>query len=449
MKKPLIAVLILFAVAVSTYYPLNYFYPEKVAEAKKFLSIDQRQDEATAKTKLQLTINKNLDSSLAAVLKNESTGQGAVIFSEMIAGTEYISKIVIKGSGDDTATVNVNERSQPTSLEYRGYLMLFDDYVGDTVHLTVRKPNRKYETADEESLVGIKTSGPILGQSRWDILQKKDDSGYRKFLIEQGAAILNIVGCTALKSSLLPTPNTDDSLAFVGCKNITINEDADGTVIKSCENEIIDCAIDTITHLKTIKESNSLDAQTTDEELDEVVEPEKEFVDETVESVIDPKDQDEVFDLMSNIDAVGTLVASFSQTSINEQGLNEKSEGIVSISFAGRQGACKMAARSTTSGTPQAPESSPPDIILPPVAIVNTTTSSVCTGELNEETGQFELEGLMQTNTKAESGRLEGVKTSGMGAFHILGLLQEGRVSGTIFYANKALELRPQQTMFE
>jgi hypothetical protein len=236
-------------------------------------------------------------------------------------------------------------------------------------------------------------------------------------------------------------------LASVGCGNLSVGGQLERVKIEPCRlTPLPECGHDVLTEFDSILATTALDAQA---DIDTIAAANAaagaDLQVETGEQVtIGAEEQDELFKLMKKIDAAGTLLAMFSSSVVNSQGLTETDEGIVSVNFAGSEGACRLAAKSTTGGTPVPPPGSPPDTVLPPVSIATNSTSTICTGTINQETGQFELEGTMQNNVTAQTGHLGTINTSGIGAFHIIGLLNDGQVTGTIFFSNKAIDLVPQ-----
>ncbi|MFH1047119.1 MAG: hypothetical protein V1738_02350 [Patescibacteria group bacterium] len=449
MKRFVTITLISVAIIAVAFFVAAKYYPEQLNQlglrGSWWPQIDEQANQITT---LAATINLNLDSDLAAVLKDETEKIGVAVFTENNQGTEQITELLIKDTEGILAVVKINPAGQPSSLEYRDYLLLFDDYADDNVKLTVRRPNKTYDTARNISLVEARIQWPsteTIGLSRWDVLEHNSDTEYRDFLRAQIVSALDIVACAVWSTELLPQAERMMGFANLKCGRIEIVSADESAQIAPCVGDRRTCAVSAIDHLETLRDSTS--AATDDngnaiESADEISVALDE-IDQT-HPTIDPTEQLELFDLMTKIDAVGTLIAKFGITTENSQGLTETDEGVVSVSFAGNQGTCKLAAKSTTIGTPNLPVDAPPDTVLSSVSLIGTSTSTICTGTLNEETGQFTLEGMLQTNTTATTGLLGDVATSGVGAFHIIGLLQDQGITGTIFYANKALDLRPQ-----
>jgi hypothetical protein len=446
-----VALLVILLVGFLTAYK---YFPEKLEPVRRIF-LNQPDVENIIKTaEFVGTFNTNLNSELAAVFTNRDTGQGFVAFTEVTADTERLRHIVLVGASDKAALLKIDDLGRPTSLQSDGYLILFDDYSSRTVTLTVRKPDRSYTLA-EASLtehggrpISASTSSGF-GLSRSQDFLSGNDMDFREYLTNAVMAALDIVGCTISQTDLLPTPAKEDALAFVGCGNVTVRPDTGNVNITACVSEPTACALETIRSIDQLSESATFSAPENDdywkagEFAGEAFPPTAESPINDSRPSVDPAEQERLLDLMREATAEGMMVATFSSSILNHQGLTETDEGALSVNFIEGKGVCKLAARSVTSGTPRPPSNSPPDTSLPPVRIVGTSTSTLCTGSINEETGQFTLEGTAQTNTTAQTGQLGDILTSGIGAFHVLGLLQDGRVSGTLFFANKAIDFVP------
>jgi len=458
MKRLMLSLLFLVMLAALAYFVMDKYYPEGLVVVKEAWQLaEQKIQDSSDDDSMIAVINTNLESDLAAVIKNSGTDQGIAVFTEVINGTEYIDQLVLTGNGDESALVQVSKDGLPTSLEVDDHLVLFDNFTNETVDITVRLPDGSFEYFPQERINWPQQAAawlPIRAAQAEDFrIDLPQPSGTRKdgnlteYLTSAPGTALNIIGCTAALVSLLPSFGTSGPLAWISCGVLAVRVITTPTNIAGCEGDIIRCGTTAVKDLVVnefvagIEEAIDVgleDANLFDEDQDQVSEEEDD--EDLLDTLLFGDEED---DLAIPTVNDGEYTATFKRVDVNEQGLTEVDDGMLTASFSGTSGICVLNADSSVTGSPQAPPGSPPGTVLPSVSISSEAISTFCNGTLDEETGNFELEGAVRTDLKAKTGQLGEVATSGVGAFHVLGSIVDKKMVGTIFFSNKAIELVP------
>ena len=429
MQRPISLYILIAILVAASLYLADRFQPSWFdALQNRWWPASQSLDSQTNQIELTGFINANHNSRLAAAIVASNSSAGLAIFTDDSGDSEYISALVLAGENETAALLKIGNDGWPTSLEVDDYLLLFDDHTADTVNVTIRQPDRSYEYLQQASIdwpANHPLQPPALADAK-QTLQAKLPGDYGNYLLLGSLAIMNSIGCIEELHETLPSLAADAPLSWWGCGNWSVNpEKAERIMLLDCTEVNRDCGYQAVRNLSGKSATNN--ASKSDSPDDDAAQEKINAIPEPSQNTPPPFESD--------------YIASFSHQAENDRGLNEVDSGLLALSVEGETTNCLLTAESTLTGVPNTPVNSPTGTQLPNVALSSESVSTFCSGKFDPVTGMFELEGTVQTNMKAQTNELGEVLTSGLGPFHVIGAIEGERLTGTLFFSNKAIEL--------
>jgi hypothetical protein len=429
MQRPISMYILIAILLAAALYVTDRFYPNWFdALQNRLWPTEQSMDSETTEAEFAGFINANQDSRLVAAIGRANSEDGLAIFTDDSSVGDRISTIIITGHDETTALLKISRDGWPNSLEVDNHLLLFDDHTTDTVNVTIRQPDRTYKYLQKAPVnwpANHPLQPPALADTKQN-LQAKLPGNFNNYLLAGSQAITNAVSCIEGLLETLPSFSAGEPLSWLGCGNWSINpEEATRAALLDCIEINRDCGHQAIRKLSGDNLTN--DTLMSDEPNDTAEESEDNETAQEHESQPPP--------------FVSDYMATFSHQAENDRGLNEVDSGLLALVIDEETANCILTAESTLTGVPNTPEGSPADTQLPNVALSSKSVSTFCSGRFDSVTGLFELEGTVQTDMTAQTNELGEVLTSGMGPFHVIGAIENERLSGTLFFSNKAIEL--------
>lgn len=259
----IIAIIVIILIIAGVYYFVQTYY--KDSEVANFLqNITDTLTQTTSESVLDLAINTDLTSDIAAIATAEN-GEGLVAYTKIQNNTEILDKIVIMNKDGEAGLIELNNNGLPESFSFLDYEITYNNYTASTVDIILTKPDGSTESITGSPLnlpetgqiisfiksanatEPLETELPEQGTSRKQYLESNgDDASFLDYITSSIGTTMNIITCGISIPAIIGTAGASTPFSYLACGALIVRLTTHYTEAGSCKGDIIDCATNAI-----------------------------------------------------------------------------------------------------------------------------------------------------------------------------------------------------------
>ena len=428
MQRFVSSLFIIILILGGSYFAMTKYAPQHKTEIdgllNKLVNSGEELIEKIATTDVEqatsVTFNSNSDSNIPMVITSADKNS-LVAFSKTIDDKQFLEKIVYSDNRGKSSIISINELGYPTQItsgdntaSYTNY-----DFEKNTVDVVaIYNGTRKTETIrinNDNSQVKLFDFIPTVHAQNNGIAKNTIGEAKEDYYIGTVGQVWSVISCGGGIGLAVVTSGGASPLLALSCGIFLTRVISSRVDIGSCTGDVVECGKNAIINAF----DNAPNGYT--HETQEA----QEFFGEN-------KPKPEII-LDLNPDTSGLITDGTYQSQINisrqNNGLTEKLTGQITTTFSNSAGDCAVSLNSTNKGVPNPPPGvqMPAGISLPEVTVTSSVVSNNCFGNIDMNTGEFQLSG--KVNITANSG---GKTVTSTDTLTVNGVIVSGKMSGHI-----------------